>query len=187
MPTRNRGAALMILGAVAFTSHALADQASDKCSGSLSAAQIVNCLNPPSKTRSLFGPAKGITVEGDQPPAVPTVNLIVNFEFDSARLTNDGMISLDALGKALSDPSLHNARFEIAGHTDSVGSDTYNQRLSETRANAVRDYLVQHDGLEPGNLVTVGFGMRKLYDAEHPTAAINRRVQVTRLDQASGN
>jgi outer membrane protein OmpA-like peptidoglycan-associated protein len=121
-------------------------------------------------------------VQGEQPaPREAGVDLTVNFEFNSARLSNDGMISLDALGKALSDPVLRDERFQIAGHTDAVGSDSYNQALSEARASAVRSYLAQYHRLDPNNFDVVGYGKTRLYDPNDPTAAINRRVQVTKL------
>ena len=93
------------------------------------------------------------------------------------------MISLDALGKALSDPSLVNERFRIAGHTDAVGSDDYNQKLSEARAESVRTYLAGHYRLDSGNFEVIGYGKTQLYDPGDPTAAINRRVQVTKLSR----
>jgi outer membrane protein OmpA-like peptidoglycan-associated protein len=155
--------------------------AADPCAGALTAEQIHGCLAAPPLTRGLR-PTRGITVEGDQPKAQETtVNLMVNFEFNSDRLSNDGMISLDALGKALSDPALRSERFRIAGHTDAVGSDGYNQRLSEARANAVRTYLARYHHLDSANFDVVGYGKTQLYDANDPTAAINRRVQVTKL------
>ena len=149
--------------------------AADPCAGALTAEQIRDCLASPAPqlTRGIrLG--RGVTVEGAPAPAQPaSVNLIVNFEFDSARLSNDGMISLDALGKALSDPALRNERFRIAGHTDAVGSDSYNQRLSEARAIAVRTYLGQHHRLDPHNFEVVGFGKSQLYD---PTTQRRRSI-----------
>ena len=157
--------------------------AANSCAGALTAQQIRDCLVTPAPmlTRGVrLG--RGITVEGArESPPEPAVNLIVNFEFNSAQLSNDGMISLDALGKALSDPALRNDRFRIAGHTDAVGSDSYNQRLSEGRATAVRTYLGQHHRIDPSTLEVVGYGKTQLYDPNDPTAAINRRVQVTKL------
>jgi len=153
-------------------------QAADSCRGTLNAEEIRNCLAP-IKTRGI---KRGITIEGEQPPPrETTVNLTVNFDFNSSRLSNDGMISLDALGKALSDPSLRDEHFRISGHTDAVGSDSYNQRLSEERALAVRAYLEQYHRLDPNHFDVVGYGRTQLYDAADPTAAINRRVQVTKL------
>jgi len=162
-------------------------QAADSCTGALTSQQIHDCLATPGVTRPLSRGIKhgrGITVEGDQPPAQETtVNLMVNFEFNSAELSNDGMISLDALGKALTDPVLREAHYRISGHTDAVGSDFYNQRLSEARATAVRAYLARYHHLDPDNFEVVGYGKTQLYDPNDPTAAINRRVQVTKLTQ----
>ena len=158
-------------------------RAADSCAGALTAEQIRTCLATPAQPRMLTrGIKRGITVEGEQAPAQESsVNLTVNFEFNSAQLSNDGMISLDALGKALSDPTLRNERYRIAGHTDAVGSDNYNQKLSEARAIAVRSYLAQNHHLDPDNFEVVGYGKTQLYDPNDPTAAINRRVQITKL------
>ena len=49
----------------------------------------------------------------------------------------------------------------IEGHTDSKGSDAYNQKLSERRANAVKDWLVQREGLKNVRFETRGFGAKK--------------------------
>jgi outer membrane protein OmpA-like peptidoglycan-associated protein len=49
----------------------------------------------------------------------------------------------------------------IEGHTDSKGSDAYNQRLSERRANAVTDWLVNREGLKNVRFETCGFGAKK--------------------------
>jgi outer membrane protein OmpA-like peptidoglycan-associated protein len=158
--------------------------AEDSCAGALTAEQIRNCLAKPLVTRGITRHSRGITIEGQPEPVQEnSVNLTVNFEFNSAKLSNDGMISLDALGKALSDPDLRSERFQIAGHTDAVGSDAYNQRLSEARAIAVRTYLAQYHQLDPNNFEVVGYGKSQLYDPGDPTAAINRRVQVTKLSR----
>jgi outer membrane protein OmpA-like peptidoglycan-associated protein len=159
-----------------------AARAENSCAGALTAEQIRTCLAAPLVTRGITRHSRGITIEGQQEPVQEnSVDLTVNFEFNSAKLSNDGMISLDALGQALSDPELRNERFRIAGHTDAVGSDAYNQKLSEARAITVRTYLAQYHQLDPNNFEVVGFGKTQLYDPSDPTAATNRRVQVTKL------
>jgi outer membrane protein OmpA-like peptidoglycan-associated protein len=68
----------------------------------------------------------------------------------------------------------------IAGHTDSTGSDTYNQQLSERRAMAVKNALTGQ-GVNPARMSTVGFGESKPI-ADNNTEAgrqINRRVEIT--------
>jgi outer membrane protein OmpA-like peptidoglycan-associated protein len=79
-------------------------------------------------------------------------------------------------GIALAHPGL---RFEVEGHTDSTGSDELNQTLSQQRAGAVRDYLVQQ-GLPAGTITAVGFG-KTAPVADNSTAdgrQKNRRVEL---------
>jgi len=72
------------------------------------------------------------------------------------------------------------ADFVIAGHTDSVGSVTSNQLLSERRATAVRDYLISN-GINADRLKTVGYGESKPVDTNKTPAGRqnNRRTEVT--------
>jgi outer membrane protein OmpA-like peptidoglycan-associated protein len=79
-------------------------------------------------------------------------------------------------GIVLAHPGLH---LSVEGYTDSVGSDAFNQTLSEQRANAVRDYLVQQ-GLDPTTITATGFGKSNPV-ASNDTAAgrqQNRRVEI---------
>jgi outer membrane protein OmpA-like peptidoglycan-associated protein len=174
-------ATILVLGlGLGGMARGVAQPASPPCIGSLSTEQILGCLAAPKKTRG-FPRTRGVGVEGEQAPADTSVNLMVNFDFNSAELTNDGMIALQALGRALADPSLSGAKFLIAGHTDAVGSDAYNQTLSENRARAVVTYLVTQFQLDPSRFQATGYGKTQPYDANDTSAAINRRVQVTRL------
>ncbi len=129
-----------------------------------------------------FIPGKGVTVEGRvKPSEQPSVDLEVNFKFNSAVLTTDASIILDQLGQALNKPKLASFRFQVAGHTDGVGGDAFNQVLSEKRASAVRDYLVLHHGITAERLEVSGYGKSRLKDPGHPDASANRRVQVTNI------
>lgn len=79
-------------------------------------------------------------------------------------------------GIVLAHPGLH---LSVEGYTDSVGSDAFNQTLSEQRANAVRDYLVQQ-GLDPSQIAATGYGKSNPV-ASNDTAAgrqQNRRVEI---------
>ena len=70
-------------------------------------------------------------------------------------------------------------RLDVEGHTDSVGGDDYNQRLSEQRGGAVRDYLIQQ-GMQAGSVTAKGFGKTQPA-ASNDTAAgrqQNRRVEL---------
>jgi outer membrane protein OmpA-like peptidoglycan-associated protein len=70
----------------------------------------------------------------------------------------------------------------VAGHTDAIGSETYNQDLSERRADTIKKYLTEKYGITGGSLVTVGYGETKPKDPNAPTDPTNRRVQVVNMD-----
>jgi outer membrane protein OmpA-like peptidoglycan-associated protein len=112
----------------------------------------------------------------------PKIDLEIHFDFNSADISKESMPSVQALGDALSDPQLRGSTFVVAGHTDGVGGDAFNQDLSERRADTIKHYLVDHYHIASGDLVTVGYGKTKLKDAADPTDGINRRVQVVNMD-----
>jgi outer membrane receptor protein involved in Fe transport/outer membrane protein OmpA-like peptidoglycan-associated protein len=107
----------------------------------------------------------------------------VNFEFDSAKLTADSRQTLDALVATLRQRS--STKVEIRGHTDSRGSDTYNQKLSERRAASVADYLVEN-GIDRSRVSSVGLGESQPIAGNDTDAgrAQNRRVAVQFTDIA---
>lgn len=114
-------------------------------------------------------------------PPRRAVELAVEFEFGSARLTEGARRLLDRLGTALGDARLAGSRFEIVGHTDAAGSRAANQALSEQRAAAVRAYLVERHRIEPGRLAVLGRGEAALKNPLDPLSGINRRVEVVNL------
>ncbi len=111
----------------------------------------------------------------------PNIDLEINFDYNSADISKRSLPSVLALGRALTNPDLKGSTFIVAGHTDAVGSDAYNQDLSERRANSIKRYLTDRFGIAGSDLVTVGYGKTKLKDPSHPTAAVNRRVQVVNM------
>ncbi len=102
----------------------------------------------------------------------------VTFAFNSADLNSQFYPVLDRVASTLGE--YNKTVIEVAGHTDSVGSDTYNQQLSERRANSVAAYLSSR-GVDRSRVVTIGAG------EGHPVAsndtdagrAQNRRVEIT--------
>ena len=119
-----------------------------------------------------------------EPAAQPVVALpVVQFKFDSYQLLPEAKKALNNLGPALNSDQLINYGFRIEGHTDAIGSYEYNQRLSEDRAQAVKEYLVRNFGVDTDRLVTVGHGETVLLNREDPSAAVNRRVQVVTLEK----
>ncbi len=108
-------------------------------------------------------------------PTTETFDLLVNFDFNSDKLTPAARQNLDQFAKALRDPRLKGEKFEIDGHTDATGTEDYNQGLSERRANAVVSYLASQ-GLDASDLIAKGFGKTKPRVAD-PFSAENRRVE----------
>lgn len=110
-------------------------------------------------------------------PAKASISLQVQFAFNSSRIEGGSLQTMENLAAALGSNELKDRTFTIVGHTDSVGSAAYNQRLSQTRANSVKDFLVQR-GVAGSRLQTVGKGYTELLNRNDPTAAENRRVEI---------
>jgi outer membrane protein OmpA-like peptidoglycan-associated protein len=111
-------------------------------------------------------------------PAKPAgFDVFVNFEFNSAILTPDARTNLQQVASALEDPRLSGAKFHLDGYTDASGTEIYNLGLSERRAEAVADFLVQQ-GIDAGRLAAVGLGetQPRMPDPYDP---LNRRVEMT--------
>ena len=100
----------------------------------------------------------------------------IKFDFNKATIKPESYPILDKAAKILkTHPTI---RVEIQGHTDSVGSDAYNLKLSDARANAVRDYLIKNHSIDASRLLARGYGERRPV-ASNKTAegrAQNRRV-----------
>jgi outer membrane protein OmpA-like peptidoglycan-associated protein len=111
----------------------------------------------------------------------PKIDLEIKFDYNSAEIATASMPSVQALGRALSNPNLRGSTFMVAGHTDAVGGETYNQDLSERRADSIKRYLTDKYGINGADLVTVGYGKSKPKDAAAPMDPANRRVQVVNM------
>jgi outer membrane protein OmpA-like peptidoglycan-associated protein len=115
----------------------------------------------------------------------PKIDLEINFDFNSASISQASMSAAQHLGEALTDPQLKGSTFIVSGHTDGVGSDAFNQDLSERRADTIKHYLVDHFHIAASDLVTVGYGKTHLKDAANPDDPINRRVQVVNTESTN--
>lgn len=95
------------------------------------------------------------------PPAAPEAGTKImslegaNFDFDKATLRPDAHVKLDEAAQVMTEHG--GISVNVEGHTDSVGSDAYNQGLSERRARAVVEYLVGK-GIDSSRLSSVGYG-----------------------------
>ena len=148
-------------------------------------SRIVN--DPPTPTAaSKLGANQNSLVKTEKP--IPSqqplkVGAMVHFDFDSARIRPESHALLDEFVKALQSPSLSEVRMIVAGYTDSKGSDAYNQKLSQRRAQAVKDYLVRR-GISNTRLIARGFGEEFpiASNATEEGRAKNRRSEFIRAD-----
>jgi len=175
----------------------------------VSADQILNALQPKPLTRGLsVGPQADPSVKAKEAGFVaslrnrktrslssgereeiaeiastkPKIDLEIQFDYNSADISSSSLPTVQALGKALSNSNMRGSTFVVAGHTDAIGGETYNQDLSERRADSIKRYLTEKYGINGTDLVTVGYGKTKPKDPSAPMDPINRRVQVVNMD-----
>jgi outer membrane protein OmpA-like peptidoglycan-associated protein len=111
----------------------------------------------------------------------PSLSLLIQFDFNSAKVKTESHQALANLSQALQSPQLQASKFAIEGHTDAKGGLDYNRRLSEQRALAVREFL-RIQGVSETRLLASGKGSSELANAADPLAAENRRVRIVNLD-----
>ncbi len=114
---------------------------------------------------------------------VASANITVTFPSGSATLTPDAERQLAPLGRALASPDLAAFRFRIEGHTDTVGDAASNQALSERRAAAVRNFLMQRFNVDAARLTAVGMGESQplVPTGDEVAQPRNRRVQIVNV------
>ena len=107
----------------------------------------------------------------------------VEFAFNSAELTPEATKTLDELGKALTSNDLKVYCFVVEGHTDSVGSEAYNVKLSQQRAQSVVRYLTKKFDIDPERLQAVGVGKASPIASNDTDEGRqkNRRVQIANI------
>jgi outer membrane protein OmpA-like peptidoglycan-associated protein len=126
------------------------------------------------------------TVERDEIAEIastkPNIDLDIQFDYNSDQISSTSMPAVRALGEALANSKLKGSTFVVAGHTDAIGGESFNQGLSERRADTIKRYLTEKYGIVGSELVTVGYGKSKPKDPNAPTDPVNRRVQVVNMD-----
>ncbi|HEY0915634.1 MAG TPA: OmpA family protein [Solimonas sp.] len=150
-----------------------ADQCPDTPAGT--SVDAVGCPLPPPPCKTP-APGEKVSLAGCGTGDVIVLRG-VNFEYDQARLTANAKTILDNVGEELvANPAIE---VELSGHTDSRGSDAYNQRLSEQRAKSVLEYL-ESKGVEASRMGAVGVGEAKpVADNETEEGReLNRRVEL---------
>lgn len=113
-------------------------------------------------------------------PSIPQgLDMRINFELDSAKLTSEARESLKIFSRMMKDERLEIARFVVEGHTDARGTEGYNLDLSEARAASVSKFLTEQ-GISEQRLSAIGLGKAqpRVDDEFDPE---NRRVEL-RID-----
>lgn len=128
-------------------------------------------------------PAPVVAAAEPAPPPPQTIKETVilegvNFCFDCDQLSPQAKQLLDTNARKVIDANMSN-NIELAGHTDSIGTDEYNQDLSQRRVNSVRTYLIEQ-GVDGARLTAQGYGeSQPIADNSTPAGrAKNRRVEV---------
>jgi len=133
--------------------------------GGLSELQIDNsikdCGCPPCCPEPVVAPPPPPPPEPAPAPVQEKVTITLNVQFDTDKADikekyNDDIKRVADFMKEFPDTTA-----EIGGHTDNIASAEYNQKLSEKRANSVRQYLIDKFGIDGSRLTAVGYGMTK--------------------------
>ena len=92
----------------------------------------------------------------------------VHFDFDKATLTDEAKaILLRNIAVLKENPEI---KVTVEGHTCAHGSEKYNMRLGERRAQAVKEFLVKEGGIDEARMTTISYGETRLLNPEVPTA-----------------
>ncbi len=173
MNLRSLTALLMVMSCVAVTAQTTAP----------STEQMIEQLKVPHtrSLRNLVIEATPVSGAASAPEPRPSLSLSVQFDFNSSRIRTESFEALSNLATALNSPALAQSKFLIEGHTDAKGASDYNQKLSEQRAQSVKELLTSK-GVDVTHLVSVGKGSSDPANKADPLAAENRRVRIVNLD-----
>jgi|APDOM4702015023_1054809.scaffolds.fasta_scaffold37453_3 outer membrane protein OmpA-like peptidoglycan-associated protein len=136
----------------------------------------IKLLDDGAASNGVAGAAAVAAVAAAELSKASALSLPVQFAFDSADILPAARPQLEAIAKGIRMlPAAQSVVIE--GHTDAIGSDSYNEQLSQRRALAVRRYLVATHGIDASRLRAVGLGDHATLPGLDPNAAENRRVQ----------
>ena len=123
--------------------------------------------------------AQGTVVQiDDRVEPLPSIDLEILFDYDSANLRPDQMAPLIALARDLQGIDFNRAQLVLMGHTDGVGSAAYNRALSYRRAASVAAFLSDAADIPLHRIRSSGMGFDYLRFPNDPAHPGNRRVQV---------
>jgi len=138
-----------------------------------------------SLTRSMSEPSRVERMNreplSEQLDKLAQLTIAIQFDFNSARIRLESYRSVGLMADALYHPYLLGYRILIVGHTDGKGSREFNIKLSQRRADAIRDALINPFGIDPRRIEAIGLGEEQLLNRANPEAAQNRRVQLINI------
>jgi outer membrane protein OmpA-like peptidoglycan-associated protein len=157
--------------------------------GQVTQQGLIDALTPPADAASAAEGADGMRTRSFRPAvrvagtaaaaAQPArANILVTFVTASAELTPSAKKALDVLAAAMKSDKLAAVKFTIEGHADPRGSEEANLKLSQARAESVRDYLLASHGVAAERINAVGKGSSALMKPSEPAAPENRRVTI---------
>jgi len=176
------------------------DPASDQIH--LSSGDIVSSLKEVERPASIISAAKLRQLaaqavhersRADRPPLfagldkLAQLTVAIRFDSDSARIRPSSYSALGLIADALYHPYLQGYCFLVVGHTDARGSREYNLKLSQERADAVREALINPFGISAARIQAVGLGEEQSLNRKNPRAPENRRVQVINIGKLGSN
>jgi len=128
-------------------------------------------------------PPPPMPIPPPSPAPIDKLTLRINFDLDQAAIRLSDKAELDkAVAFVKKYPS---AKIELDGYTDNIGTEAYNEKLSEKRAEAVKTYLMKEAGLDPSKISAVGRGQSSpVADNETKEGRLqNRRVEILILSE----
>jgi outer membrane protein OmpA-like peptidoglycan-associated protein len=118
---------------------------------------------------------------------LPTFNADIRFDVDTPIVLPESYQAVGRIADALNHASLLPYTFLIVGHIESTGRRENNVLLSQRRADAIRDILVNTFKIAPKRLQSVGLGEEQLLDPSHPNAPVNNQLQIMTVAKVADN
>jgi outer membrane protein OmpA-like peptidoglycan-associated protein len=188
---------LFLLCIIALTKIAYADEINFG-KNTPSTSQVIDALSPATEdpgdagTEKRFGKSRSIDMSNLKAPQAQTkskqkhqmphneiaMSMEILFGYNSAELSDMAKDQLKPVGEAFVSNKLQNLDFVVEGHTDAIGSYAYNINLSEKRAAAVKQFLVETFHIAPSRMQIIGKGKNDLLDPLNPDSDVNRRVRI---------
>ncbi len=135
--------------------------------------------NQEQELRNVMASSEASSIRRSEDVLVATFKGEAFFNTNSAVLLPGGVAEMSRIAGVLN--KYNQTQIEVGGHTDTTGSEQYNQQLSERRAEAVKNALVQQ-GVNPARIRAVGYGESRPISTDN---AVNRRVEITIIPMSS--